>query len=106
MQQFNQTDFANMQSYFSSGVTADYAFRKEKLQTLRKAVEKYESQIMAALFHDLHKSEEEAFTTEIGFVYAEISHALKHLKQWMRKSAVPTPLFLQPASSYVIREPL
>jgi aldehyde dehydrogenase (NAD+) len=106
MQQFNQSDFANMQTYFSSGATADYAFRKEKLQTLRKAIGKYESQIMTALFEDLHRSKEEAFTTEIGFVYAEISFALKHLKQWMRKTSVPTPLFLQPSSSSIIREPL
>ena len=106
MKQFTSSHFGQMQEYFFSGVTAAYAFRKEQLQTLKKAIEKYEHQIMKALFKDLHKSQEEAFTTEIGFVYAEISHTLKHLKSWMSKSAVGTPLFLFPSSSAIIREPL
>lgn len=106
MNTYTSTNFQQMQGYFFGGATADYAFRKEQLQTLKKAIQKYEKRIMDALFKDLHKSQEEAFTTEIGFLYAEISHAIKNLKKWMSKTSVSTPLFLFPSSSSIIREPL
>lgn len=106
MGDYTSSDFSKMQGYFLSGATAEYAFRKEQLQTLKRSIRKYEQQIMDALFKDLHKSQEEAFTTEIGFVYAEISHTIKNLKNWMRKSSVSTPLFLLPSSSSIRREPL
>lgn len=106
MSQFASSDFTQMQQYFFSGVAAEYSFRKQQLQLLKKAIETYETRIMGALFKDLHKSKEESFTTEIGFVHAEISHTLKHLKNWMAKSSVDTPLFLFPSVSTIIREPL
>jgi len=106
MSQFSSGDFTQMQQYFFSGATAGYAFRKEKLQLLKKAVQKYEQRIMDALYKDLHKSPEESFTTEIGFVYSEISHTFKNLKNWMTRSSVSTPMFLFPSSSSIIRDPL
>ena len=106
MSQFTSLDFDKMQQYFFSLTTADYSFRKGQLQILKKAIQKYEQRLLDALFKDLHKSPEEAFTTEIGFVYAEISHTLKRLKKWMRKTSVGTPFFLFPSSSSIVREPL
>ncbi|MCW3079177.1 aldehyde dehydrogenase [Segetibacter sp.] len=106
MGDYTSSDFDEMRHYFFSGATVDHAFRKEQLQTLKRAVQKYEQQIMDALYKDLHKSQEEAFTTEIGFVYAEVSHTIKNLGKWMKKSSVSTPLFLLPSSSSIIREPL
>ncbi|GEO10507.1 aldehyde dehydrogenase [Segetibacter aerophilus] len=106
MTTYTSTDFDTMRNYFFSGATVEYTFRKQQLQVLKKGIQKYEQQIMDALFKDLHKSAEEAFTTEIGFIYAEISHTLKNLQKWMRKSSVSTPLFLLPSSSSIIREPL
>jgi aldehyde dehydrogenase (NAD+) len=103
---FTSIHFKEMQDYFFSGSAVNYAFRKEQLQILKKAIQKYEQQIMDALYKDLHKSQEEAFTTEIGFLYAEISHTLKNLKKWMQKTSVGTPFFLFPSSSSIIREPL
>lgn len=103
---YTSSHFRQMQTYFLSGATADYAFRLQQLQRLKQAIKQYEHRIMEALFKDLHKSQEESFTTEIGFLYAEISHATKHLKKWMSKSSVSTPLFLFPSSSKIIREPL
>src|SRR4051794_26867570 len=106
MAAYTTTDFLQMQELFFSGTTSGYAFRKEQLQLLKRAIQQYEQRIMDALFKDLHKSNEEAFTTEIGFVYAEISHAIKHLKKWMRSTSVASPLFVFPSSSKIIREPL
>jgi len=106
MNQFTTDDFTLMQQYFNSRATTGYEFRRQQLQTLKKAVEKYEAVITGALYKDLHKSPEESFVTEIGFVYAEISHTLKNLKSWMKPTSVSSPLVVFPSSSKIIREPL
>ena len=76
---FSSQDFQQMQQYHYSGVTRSYKFRKEQLQVLKKAIHKYEGELSDALYKDLHKSVTMAYISEIGFVNAEISYALKHL---------------------------
>jgi aldehyde dehydrogenase (NAD+) len=93
-------------AYFKTGVTRSYAFRKEQLVKLKKAVLKYEKEFYEALYTDLKKSPEESWVTEIGFLVAEINHILKHLRQWMQKEKVPTNLLNLPSRSYVYKEPL
>lgn len=97
--------FNAMRRYFTSGHTRSVSFRKEMLQQLKICIQQNEQAIAKALFDDLHKSEAESYSTEIGFCYAEISHALKHTAQWMRPRAVKTPMALFPSSSKIIREP-
>lgn len=92
--------------FFESGATRPYAFRKQQLLNLKKAVENYEAEIYAALFSDLHKSKEECWVTENGFFMAELKDTLANLKQWMEPEAVPTNLLNLPSSSKVMREPL
>jgi aldehyde dehydrogenase (NAD+) len=106
MRRFSKNDFSQMQDFFLSGATISYQFRIAQLKKLRKAIESYEHLITAALFKDLHKSTEEAFTTEIGFVYSEISHVTKNLTGWMEGNWVKTPMVLFPSTSKIIREPL
>ena len=60
MNTYTSATFKQMQDYFFSGATADYKFRKQQLLILKSAIQKYEEQIMEALFKDLHKSKEEA----------------------------------------------
>ncbi len=95
-----------MQHHFFSGEVATYDSRKKHLQVLRKAIQQYEAAITQALYKDLHKSAEEAYSTEIGFIYAEISHCLKHLAEWMEPQKVSTPLVLFPSTSMIVRESL
>ena len=99
-------DIPALQQYFASGETTSYSFRKLQLQKLRKAIEANEHAIMDALFNDLKKSPEEAYSTEIGFVYSEITHTLKHLQEWMRPVTVSSPLLIFPSSSKILRDPL
>jgi aldehyde dehydrogenase (NAD+) len=93
-------------AYFQTGVTRPYAFRKEQLVKLKKAVLKYEQEFYEALYTDLKKSPEETWVTEIGFLVAEINHTLKHLHQWMQREKVATNLLNLPSRSYVYKEPL
>lgn len=97
---------ASQQQFFQSGVTRPYAFRKAQLQVLKKAIQRREKEVISALYQDLRKNAFEAYGTEIGFVYADISHILQHLHRWMQPKRVETPLFLMPGSSRVVQDPL
>ncbi|GGH81263.1 aldehyde dehydrogenase (NAD+) [Filimonas zeae] len=95
-----------MQQYFNSGATRSLQFRKAQLTKLLQAIRDYEPRICEALYKDLHKSPEEAYTTEIGILYAEIKYMLRHLKNWAKPKRVSTPLALLPSSSKILRDPL
>ena len=93
-------------AYFASEATRSIEFRKQQLRAFRAALLKWEKPLLDALWTDLHKSGEEAFMTEIGLIYGEISDALKNVGRWARRRKKPTPLTGVPSSSYIIREPL
>ena len=95
-----------MRSYFDSGTTLSYSFRKEQLQKLKAGLAKHEKEMHEALHTDLKKSPEESWATETGFLLSEINDALRNLKKWMRPEKTKTNLLNLPSSSYVMREPL
>ncbi|MHB9144601.1 MAG: aldehyde dehydrogenase [Symbiobacteriia bacterium] len=92
--------------FFDSGATRSYAFRAEQLRRLRRAIRAHEAEIFAALKMDMGKPEMEAYASEIGFVYEEIRHMLRRLRSWMAPKRVGTPLAAQPATSFILSEPL
>jgi len=100
------TSLNNMRTYFSSGATRSYAFRKQQLLALKKVVIDQEQQIYNALYTDLKKSPEEAWITENGFLLNEINHTLKWLSAWMEPEKKSTNLLNLPSSSYIVKEPL
>ena len=95
-----------LRTYFNTGVTKQYAFRKEQLKKLQCAVKKYEQQLHEALYKDLKKSPEECWVTETGFLLSEISNILKQLKSWMQPETVSTNLLNKPSKSFIMQEPL
>ena len=92
-------------NYFQTGVTRDLDFRIEKLSILRRSIKKNEKQILEALWVDLHKSEFEAYATEIGIILEEINFVIKHLKSWSKTKKVRTPLTNFLSFSYIYSEP-
>ena len=106
MQAGNGSKTAAMRDYFTSGAARSYRFRRTQLQLLRKAIKLHEARLLTALYLDLRKPVEEAFATEIGFIYTDITHTLQHLEQWMEPAQVPVPLVLFPSSGQVVRDPL
>lgn len=92
-------------NYFNTGATRDLEFRMEKLSILKKSIQKNEKQIAEALWSDLHKSEFEAYATEIGIILEEISFVMKHLRSWSKTKKVKTPLMHFLSSSYIYSEP-
>jgi aldehyde dehydrogenase (NAD+) len=95
-----------LRSYFESGATRSYDFRKRQLQRFKQAIIEHEEEILQALFTDLKKNAAEAYATEIGLTLAEINKTLKNLHKWMRPEKVSTNLVNLPSKSYLLRDPL
>jgi len=92
-------------SYFRTGATLALSFRLEQLGKLRDAIASREAAILEAVKQDLGRPAEEAYTSEIGIVRAEIDVARKRLAAWARPRKVRTPLLLFPAASRIHTEP-
>lgn len=97
---------ARQREFFNSHATLDVEYRLDALRKLRDAIKRYESDLMDALYEDLHKSREEAFLTEFSIVYGEIKTFLKRLKGWAAPSKKKSPITLFPSRSVVLTEPL
>ncbi len=92
-------------TYYRSGVTRDYAYRKRALQSLREALIARTPKLVQALHADLGKGADEAYMTEIGMLRSSISDTLRHLRRWMRPRRVPSTLAQFPSSCRVLAEP-
>lgn len=109
MGEINQDTIADFlkenKMFFEKGVTKNIKFRIKQLKKLEYAFRTYENKFICALNQDLGKSEFEAYTTEIGFVYKSLKHMIKNLSNWAKPEKVKTPLYLMPSKSYIIKEP-
>jgi len=97
---------ANMRSFYNSGATRSYDFRKKQLEAFKRAVIAHEEDIYHALYADLKKSKEECYATENGLLITELNIALKSLRQWMKPKSARTNLLNFPSSSKIYRDPL
>ncbi|KOP66614.1 aldehyde dehydrogenase [Bacillus sp. FJAT-18019] len=93
------------QLYFRQDITREVDFRLQQLTKLRQVLIARESEIVEALRRDLNKSEQEAYTTEIGMVYKELSFIIKNLKRWAKPRRVRTALTHIGSKSMVYTEP-
>src|SRR5690625_239741 len=99
-------ELAQKQSaFFQTGETKQLSFRLNALSQLYDAIVNNEQLIMQALNNDLHKSEFEAYSSELGIVLQEIRFMKKHLRKWTRRKRVKTPLTHFGSKSYVYPEP-
>lgn len=94
-----------MDEFFQTGKTLPVKHRKEALLALRATLKKNEERILDALREDLGKAHFEGYATELGIVYDEITHCLKHLSSWASPKRVPTPITHFPSSSTVYPYP-
>jgi aldehyde dehydrogenase (NAD+) len=97
---------ARLRARFQSGATRPIEFRLEQLHKLEKMLRDHASELTAALAADLRKPEIEGFMMDVGMVATDIAAMRKKLRSWMKPERVPTPMSLQPAKSFVVREPL
>lgn len=97
---------ARQHTYFRQGKTLGYEQRMHALRALKKMVVANTQTFEQALAADLGKSPYESYMTETGMVLHEISHAMKHLKRWMRVRRVRPSLAQMPARCRIMTEPL
>lgn len=91
--------------FFNQGETLGFAYRKAALRRLYAGILKYESEIYAAMYADLGKSEMEAGMCEVRLTLAELSYIMKHMGRWMKPKRVITSLSNFHAKSFTIQEP-
>src|SRR5690606_4252645 len=97
---------AGLRHGFTQRITRSTTWRRAQLTGLRHMLVEHSADFEQALFHDLGKPGTEAQLTEIGFLIAEIDHALARLHKWMRPTRVSVPIGLQPATARTVPEPL
>jgi len=107
---FTTYDFNSLlkvqRAFVRSGKTSEVSYRREQLQNLRSMIRDNENLILEALAKDLKKPTFEAYASEVGLLYSEINHTLKHIELWTKPQRAPTPLVLFPAKSEILREPV
>lgn len=80
--------------------------RLKKIERLQYLLEHdYRDRFCEALYRDLKKPVVETDLTEIYPVIKEIKYVKRHLRSWMRKHYVSTPLVLLGSQSYTLYEP-
>ncbi|MBN1820943.1 MAG: aldehyde dehydrogenase [Prolixibacteraceae bacterium] len=87
--------------FFNSYQTRNIRFRISQLKKLKQSVENNEKLIYNALWSDLRKSEAEAYSSELGLFYNEISLHIRKLKKWSRDKKTFTPLICFPSSGRI-----
>lgn len=92
-------------NFFKTGATRSVAFRLSMLTFLKQAIETHEEAIYEALKTDLNKGRQDAFTTEIGFVYGELARMEKKLRRLAKPKRVGTPLLHIGSKSDIHYEP-
>lgn len=92
-------------SYFHTNITKDVYIRISQLKKLKEGIKKYEEKIIEALYKDLGKHKNEAYMSEVGFVYSSIDHMIKNIKKWSMPEKKHTPFYLMPSKSFVVSEP-
>jgi aldehyde dehydrogenase (NAD+) len=97
---------ARLRDRFQTGETRPIEWRLEQLKRLESMLRDNQAAISKALTADLRKPEIEGFLMDISVVATEIAGMRKKLKSWMKPQRAATPLTLQPAKSFIVREPL
>lgn len=85
--------------------TTSSSYRKEKLKHLLNCINKYENEIVSALYNDFKKSEFEAVVTETSIVVSDLKYTIKNINSWTKPKRVFPSLLNFPSSDYILSEP-
>ncbi|WP_457389172.1 coniferyl aldehyde dehydrogenase [Roseateles sp. P5_E1] len=84
-----------------------YEVRRDRLQRLLKMTRQHGEAIASAMAQDFgHRARQESLLADIFTVESGASHALKHLRRWMKTRRVATPLHFMPGRNVLMRQPL
>ncbi|MBM7586272.1 aldehyde dehydrogenase (NAD+) [Bacillus pakistanensis] len=91
--------------FYKTGATRPLEYRVAMLNKLATLIRENEEKILIALKSDLNKSNQEAYTTEVGILLEEIRYTIKHLEKWMKPEKVKTAKTHIGSKGYKIAEP-
>ncbi|OUR91557.1 aldehyde dehydrogenase family protein [Flavobacteriales bacterium 34_180_T64] len=98
--------FSRLKAYQYEVGNSSYSARLAKLNALKRALEySYKDRLREALYNDFKKPVLETDLTELYLVIKEIKHTKSHLRAWMKKQKVETPITLLGTSSWIKLEP-
>src|SRR5207245_1188165 len=99
--------FAAQRAAFAAERDPSLAVRRDRLDRVAALIDENEREIVAAVAADFGaRSAQETRLAELFMVSVGIRHARRHLSRWMRARRVPTPLYLWPGRSRIVRQPL
>ncbi|WP_313035342.1 coniferyl aldehyde dehydrogenase [Acinetobacter sp.] len=102
-----QQVFELQKQAFKAQTYPGFEQRKQHLQTLYQMVAQHQDEIAAAISHDFsNRSSDETRLFEVMTSLNGIKHSLKHLRKWMKPSKREVGILFQPASGYVMYQPL
>lgn len=95
-----------LRGHFNAGHTYPLRWRQRQLTGLLKFCYEQRTAIFRALSADLGKPAQEAMVADVISVGMEIASLKYNLKRYLKPKKVPSPLMLQPAASYIHKDPL
>eukprot|EP01027_Heterolobosea_sp_BB2_P006985 GEZU01010455.1.p1 GENE.GEZU01010455.1~~GEZU01010455.1.p1 ORF type:complete len:333 (+),score=95.98 GEZU01010455.1:186-1184(+) len=95
-----------LRNTFITGKTRPIQWRKQQLRAMRKMLKENVQLFNVALADDLANGEFFTEAIEITGVLTEIDFALRNINDWIKPESLTTLPVLQPAKSYIVREPL
>jgi coniferyl-aldehyde dehydrogenase len=99
--------FSVQRAAFAADRNPPYATRRDRLDRIEAMCHLHEARIVEAIAEDFGvRPAQETRLAELFMVRVGVRHARRHLRTWMRSRAVPTPLYLWPGKSRVLRQPL
>jgi len=102
-----QGPFAALRSGFDRERDPSLAVRRDRLRRLAALTQEHEDEIVAAIAADFGtRSSQETRLAELFMVDVGIRHARRNLARWMAPRRVPTPLYLRPGVSRIVRQPV
>ncbi|RJG08074.1 coniferyl aldehyde dehydrogenase [Noviherbaspirillum cavernae] len=90
-----------------AAIDVPYSLRRERLLRVRKLLDVHGEVLADAVNADFgNRSRRLTEVADMFVLRGMLGHTLRHSRKWMRPAKVRTPLYLQPASAHVQRQPL
>ncbi|MDI1274506.1 coniferyl aldehyde dehydrogenase [Polaromonas sp.] len=88
-------------------VEVPLALRRDRLQRMRRLLDEHGAALALAVQADFGvRSPQLTDIADMFVLRTLLSHTLKHLPKWVKPVKVSTPIYLQPSSAYLQRQPL
>ena len=96
---------SNQTAFFEAGNTRSVNARLARLKALKQNIKSNETEIVAALQHDLTKPVAEIWLAEIYVALVELNTIIKNLSQWAKPKRIAGKWLNFPSKDWIVPEP-